>query len=62
MVKHYAADVAFSDEAFPGLRGVEARGMWRMLCERGKDLRIEYRDVSADDTTGRAHWDAYYTF
>ncbi|MBL8682464.1 MAG: nuclear transport factor 2 family protein [Myxococcales bacterium] len=62
MVKHYAPDVTFTDSAFVGLRGAEARGMWRMLCERGADLRVEYRDVSADDKTGKAHWDAYYTF
>lgn len=62
MVKHYADNVVFSDAAFVGLRGAEARAMWRMLCERGADLRVEYRDVSADETTGRAHWDAYYTF
>lgn len=36
--------------------------MWRMLCERGKDLRIEFRDVEADDRTGSAHWEAWYTF
>ena len=62
MVKHYADNVLFSDAAFVGLRGAEARAMWRMLCERGADLRVEYRDVSADESTGRAHWDAYYTF
>jgi len=33
-----------------------------MLCERGKDLEIEFRDVVADETTGSAHWDAHYTF
>jgi ketosteroid isomerase-like protein len=62
MVACYAPDVVFSDPVFVGLRGAEARAMWRMLCERGKDLRVEYRDVSADEGTGRAHWDAHYTF
>ena len=33
-----------------------------MLCERGKDLRIEFSDIEADDSTGRAHWEAWYTF
>jgi hypothetical protein len=33
-----------------------------MLCERGRDLRVEWRDVRADDATGAAHWEARYTF
>jgi ketosteroid isomerase-like protein len=62
MVACYAPDVRFSDPVFPDLAGDRARGMWRMLCARGKDLRIEFRDVAADETTGRAHWEAWYTF
>lgn len=62
MAACYHPDVEFTDEVFVGLRGERASGMWAMLCERGKDLRIEFRDVRADDTTGSAHWDAYYTF
>jgi ketosteroid isomerase-like protein len=58
----YHADVAFSDPAFGALRGGEARAMWRMLCERGKDLKLEFKDVHADGATGRAHWEAWYTF
>ncbi|PCC75296.1 Ketosteroid isomerase-related protein [Nannocystis exedens] len=62
MAACYADDVVFSDHAFPGLRGREAGEMWRMLCERGKDLKIEFRDVTADDQRGSAHWEAWYTF
>ena len=62
MAACYHPDIVFSDEVFPDLRGERAGAMWRMLCERGKDLRIEHRDVSADDTTGHALWDAWYTF
>jgi hypothetical protein len=36
--------------------------MWMMLTERGKDLKIEYRDLRADDRAGSAHWEAWYTF
>lgn len=36
--------------------------MWRMLCERGKDLRVEYSDVKVDGNVGSAHWEAWYTF
>lgn len=62
MASCYADDVAFSDPAFPGLRGPEAGAMWRMLCERGQDLRIEFSDVTADDRSGSARWQAWYTF
>lgn len=55
-------DYEFTDEVFVGLKGDEARGMWRMLCERGTDLHVVFRDVHAGDTAGSAHWDATYTF
>ena len=62
MVACYAKDVHFSDPVFTSLHGDEACSMWRMLCERGKDLRVEASGIEADDTTGKAHWDAHYTF
>lgn len=62
MIACYDPAIEFSDEVFPALKGERAMAMWRMLCERGKDLRIEFRDVAADDTIGRAHWEAWYTF
>ena len=62
MVACYAPDVEFSDPVFPLLRGDEVRAMWRMLCERGKDLRVSVSRVEADDLRGGAHWDADYTF
>lgn len=58
MASCYAADAEFSDPVFQNLRGAEVPGMWRMLCERGTDLRIEFRDVSDRG----AHWEAWYTF
>jgi len=62
MAACYHADVEFSDAVFVGLRHGGVTSMWRMLCERGKDLELTFRDVQADDRTGRAHWDARYTF
>jgi ketosteroid isomerase-like protein len=62
MAACYHADIVFSDPVFPELRGAEAGKMWAMLCERGTDLKLEHRDVSADDRTGKARWDAWYTF
>ena len=62
MAACYHPAVNFSDEVFTNLEGAQARAMWQMLCERGKDLKIEFRDIKADDSTGSAHWEAWYTF
>ena len=62
MAACYAPDVQFSDPVFTDLQGASAAAMWKMLCERGKDLKIEFSDVRADASTGSAHWEAWYTF
>jgi ketosteroid isomerase-like protein len=62
MAACYHPSVRFSDEVFTDLQGAWANAMWQMLCERGKDLKIEFRDIVADDAGGRAHWEAWYTF
>ena len=62
MAACYHPDVTFSDEVFTDLEGVRAVAMWQMLCARATDLRLEFRDIEADDSTGRAHWEAWYTF
>ena len=61
MAACYHPAVHFTDPVFD-LRGDQARLMWRMLCTRGKDLQIEFRDVAVENGRGRAHWDARYTF
>ena len=62
MAACYHADIAFSDPAFPMLRGAEATAMWSMLCARGRDLDITLGDVKGDAEGGSAHWEAKYTF
>lgn len=62
MATCYHPDVHFSDPVFPDLHGDEARAMWHMLCEQGKDLEVTVSDIVTDDETGSAHWDATYTF
>jgi ketosteroid isomerase-like protein len=62
MAACYAPDAAFSDPVFRDLRGARIGAMWRMLCERGTDLRIEASGIEADIDRGRARWDAWYTF
>ncbi len=57
----YAPTASFRDPVFI-LAGWRVRAMWRLLCERGVDLRIEVRNIQADDTRGSAHWEAWYTF
>lgn len=58
----YSDEIEFSDKVFIGLKGSKAKAMWKMLCERGKDLEITFSDISADDKKGKAHWEAKYTF
>ena len=64
MAACYAPDVHFSDPVFTDLHGPEAGAMWRMLTERGTDLRVELLEHSADGDGdgGSAHWRAHYTF
>ena len=62
MAACYHPQVRFSDPAFPNLQGPEAAAMWAMLIARGKDLQLQFSEISANDQQGRAHWDASYTF
>lgn len=61
MVACYHPDATFEDAAFR-LQGADIGKMWRMLCERGQDLRLAYNDIRADEQQGQATWDARYTF
>ena len=58
----YAENIVFEDPVFGKLAGNEAKAMWHMLCERGKDLQITFEDVQASEYIGAAHWQADYTF
>jgi len=62
MARWYTADARFSDPVFTDLRGPQVAAMWRMLCRRATDLRIEFRDVRASGGSGSAHWEAWYTY
>ena len=57
MAASYAPDATFEDPVFR-LSGADVGDMWRMLTERGKDLRVDYRIV--DDR--HVEWTADYTF
>ncbi|HEV2290220.1 MAG TPA: nuclear transport factor 2 family protein [Gemmatimonadales bacterium] len=62
MAACYAPDATFSDPVFVGLQGAEVSAMWRMLCERATDFRVECRDIRASGDAGAAHWEAWYSF
>ncbi|MCA1819222.1 MAG: nuclear transport factor 2 family protein, partial [Halobacteriales archaeon] len=61
MAALYADDARFSDPVFPDLKGPEVGAMWRLLCERAQDLRVEVRNVKAKGGLGEAEWEAWYT-
>lgn len=62
MARCYAANATFSDPVFVDLRGPEVTGMWRMLCLRATDLRVEFRDIRTDEVSGSAQWEAWYIY
>lgn len=64
MQECYHPDVEFTDEVFPILKGKQAKAMWHMLVEGGKDagLRVKFRDVYTDDARGTCQWEAFYKF
>ena len=62
MGAQYTDDATFSDPVFADLNAQEVRAMWTMLCHRGKDLTLTFKDVTATETFGSAIWDARYTF
>ena len=62
MARCYHPDASFSDTVFPMLKGPEVMSMWRMLISRAREFSLEHSQVSADDSGGRAHWEAKYLF
>lgn len=62
MAAQYAPDATFEDPAFGRLTGEEAGDMWRMLCSRAEDLKVELPEHEATGDEGSAHWIATYTF
>lgn len=61
MASFYAPQSHFEDAVF-SLDGSKIGSMWKMLCAGGKDLTIQFSNVSADDQHGTAQWVAEYTF
>ena len=58
----YHKNIVFNDPVFVNLKGLRANAMWHMLISGSKDLSLTYDNISADNKTGSAHWEARYTF
>ena len=62
MQKAYHPDAQFTDPVFGTLNCRQVRAMWEMLLTRATDLKIDFSNVEATQTTGRCRWEAWYTF
>ena len=62
MAACYHPEAMFRDEVFDLKSGKEIAAMWHMLCTSGRDLAVGFSHVKADERSGQAHWEAYYTF
>jgi len=64
MVACYHDDIVFKDPAFGRLEGERAGNMWRMLCksQQGKDFKLTFSNVEANEHSGSVLWESFYTF
>lgn len=62
MQQCYAEDAVFNDVIFRNLHAAEVRAMWEMFCTSGTDMQLEFRNIQANETNGKAYWEATYTF
>lgn len=59
----YHKNIQFEDPAFGILKNEEPITMWKMLLERSKEnIKIDFFDVQANETSGSAIWVATYVF
>ncbi len=58
----YSDSAHFRDPVFLNLNAKQVRAMWEMFCVNGKDLKVEFKNISANEKTGSAEWIAYYIF
>ena len=62
MAASYGPTARFSDPVFQDLTGPRIGTMWRMLCERAADLRVECGPVRAAGNVAQVEWQAWYTY
>ncbi|MFN2438753.1 MAG: nuclear transport factor 2 family protein [Chitinophagaceae bacterium] len=58
----YADTAHFSDPVFINLSADQVKAMWEMFCVKGKNLNVDFKNISADENTANAEWRAVYTF
>ncbi|WP_225035775.1 nuclear transport factor 2 family protein [Winogradskyella sp. SM1960] len=64
MASCYHDAIVFEDPAFGVLKGERAKAMWLMLCDSQNEtsFNVEFSNISTNDNSGSAHWEAHYTF
>jgi len=62
MTECYLTEATFKDEAFDLKGSKQISAIWRILIERGGDLKINFSNVQASNSTGKAHWEAWHAF
>jgi ketosteroid isomerase-like protein len=62
MVRCYHEEIEFKDPAFGILKGKDAGDMWKMLCKKSKNLKIEYSILESAENIVKVNWEARYTF
>lgn len=58
----YHPDAVYSDPVFTELHGPQVAAMWQMLGQRSPDLQIIFGEITANEHSGQAQWEARYTF
>lgn len=58
----YHPDGATFTDAVFSLDGAQVNAMWEMLVTAGKDLHVDFKNVTAEGDIGSAEWEARYTF
>lgn len=59
----YHPSIQFEDPAFGKLKADEVRMMWKMLLKNSNgNIKIEYSDIKANETSGSVKWIATYNF
>jgi hypothetical protein len=63
MSECYHPNIHFIDPAFGLIKEEQVSKMWKMLILRSKgNIKIEFSNIKADDSTGSANWVATYNF
>src|ERR1700692_3418677 len=62
MIAFYSPDIVFSDSIYGTLKGPQVAAMWHVHELQAKYQVFPSPDISADDHTGRAVWQAGYIY